>query len=1588
MPSSGHSRHDCGPYPLLRLLRQTPSGRSYLSRVPGEGQALLLKRFEPEDQTRFVRQLALMPGLAGPHLARLRAAGHDGSRPFLVCEAVEGMLLGEWLARRAQPAEVAVEVLRQICSVLRRLHRRGLLHGELDERCCVVQVDSAGSLRLRLLDLGSVGAPLIPGGAVLCQAAYLGPELSGLADLPVDGRADLYALGVLAYQILTGERPFRAPQRLSLIHEQLSSRPSFEQPIWRQLPDGLRLLVERLLAKDPAQRYSHVQSLLEDLHCLALPGPPLKELDSGRCLSLPPALVGHDALLKSLEQRWMQPDCRQLALLGPADAGKTALAQELGDRLGGQGTLFVELPEGARPLWSQALDSLALAAHSLPADRRARLATRWQQRALELHAEILGLCPALADLLGIERPEDKESSSETDTVRGLIVPPGLLDKPAESEARALRGKLAQLFCTMLLDASPMLLCIDDIHLRKGEDLAFLSLCQAELRQTSTPRFLLFLVGRSLPTGLHCETCWPLPELAPGPLRKLARAWLGDARLSEVQLGAVVAEAASRPGCLPGLLRRELGRAGNAVSSELATETLSAAAVLGDNFEHAQLEVLLKAGPYVWDGAESLAAQLQAAADSGLLRQTGDRWSFAGPELRQRCLDLLDPRLRAELHRLAADVLEGAGASALQLYEHLRQAGETRRALRYALPAAQGLRDGGAFAQAARLLAGSRALANTLEGRASWASGLLEREGDAWLLADEAARAEACYRQALDERAPDLVERARLLCRCAETRLRRGQLRSAEEAFAEAWLLVGPRPEAPPERRSLPLLVQILQGRAWCGFFIDARAACRDLLQLLRLLRRNPQLPVPAQICATVAIFAAERGGLRTARRWLHAAREATQRCQEPTRGTIPLAEGLLAFAEGDLDRARQTLSQAERCLAGEGQHWERRQALLCLARTAMLQGDDASAALLGRRLREAAGASGDVQGRGCFALLEAELMAAGHNFDGSISAGVQAVASLQRSGDRRSEARAALLLAEAWLRKGRLGRAAEVSRQAVELHRAGRFAGTWALRLRLLQVEIELGFAAEVQRARADHQPFLSRAAAGLAEVLRRSGPAEIRSQALRLRGLVHAIEGALDAASQDLRQALELARRAGLQHVADGARDALEQLGRTGRVTPREEGTAKTRAVPLLDEEARAERDLAHLVQVAAILGSCDSRDALIERGLVAALKALLADAALLLGLRADGSPFLEAAFDSRGQSLAVEHLAWDRGVVAAVLASGRARAEHLPAAPEALSTRSVLCAPLGVAGKVEGALYMDCQLVRRSFSSADLRLLQAIASLLGSGLLLVASLEELVRVNRELDGRVRERTARLEQVFAEREAIWAQVVRLEKASSQLQLAAGLSHDLNSPVGALGSLAESLLELAAEPEPDFPELVRDVASTMRQAAGRCSELIGSLRQLGRGVEGEARHFDLKLVVEQGMKLLEHRLRGRWHALELASCTVHAVLAEAHQVVLNLLDNALDATEGRGPIEIELRRCDRHALFRVRNGGRPIPADLEQRVFSPGETSAPGKHLGLGLSIVRRLVEKHGGSVELVAEAASTELRILWPLATAVGAEG
>jgi len=258
-------------YKLVSLLGEGGMGLVFLAddlKAGGRVALKLLKRDVANDElvlARFEREAVAMQALAHEHIVAALGYGRSPEGEMcLVMEHIEGETLRTMLKRLKQPPVSSVlEIARQIALGLVRAHGLGVVHRDLKPENVMVTWLGEGKPRIKILDfgmarllLGGPGTPLTRKGAVFGTPEYMPPEQA--MGQPVDERADQYAFGVMLFEMLAGGRPFSAKSPLEMLQKHIREAPPKLRAVSPATPPPVEAAVERMMAKNPADRFPNV----------------------------------------------------------------------------------------------------------------------------------------------------------------------------------------------------------------------------------------------------------------------------------------------------------------------------------------------------------------------------------------------------------------------------------------------------------------------------------------------------------------------------------------------------------------------------------------------------------------------------------------------------------------------------------------------------------------------------------------------------------------------------------------------------------------------------------------------------------------------------------------------------------------------------------------------------------------------------------------------------------------------------------------------------------------------------------------------------------------------------------------------------------------------------------------------------------------------------------------------------------------------------------------------------------------------------------------------------------------------------------
>ena len=261
-----------GRYEVLEVIGAGANSKVARAFDPLIGRIVAIKLFprelaSGEARQRFVREARVVGQLSHPSIITLHDMGVDDASetPYLVMEFIEGQPLDKILEKGSLPVPRACAWAAEVATALAVAHRKGVIHGDVKPANILITDDG----RIKLTDFGmarlasneSKDTPLLGTPAYWCPEQILGK--------PQDSRSDIFSLGVVLYEMVTGQRPFDSDSLQGICSRIMSSTPLPPSHANPSVPGAFNDVVASCLAKDPKQRCASAEGLAEQLHPLA-----------------------------------------------------------------------------------------------------------------------------------------------------------------------------------------------------------------------------------------------------------------------------------------------------------------------------------------------------------------------------------------------------------------------------------------------------------------------------------------------------------------------------------------------------------------------------------------------------------------------------------------------------------------------------------------------------------------------------------------------------------------------------------------------------------------------------------------------------------------------------------------------------------------------------------------------------------------------------------------------------------------------------------------------------------------------------------------------------------------------------------------------------------------------------------------------------------------------------------------------------------------------------------------------------------------------------------------------------------------------
>ena len=288
-----------GPYRIVGPLGSGGMGEVLLAEDPKLGRRVALKVLpqamadDPERRGRFEREARAIAALNHPNIITIYSVDEQDGVPFLAMELVVGKTLTEVIPGQGMTLDQLLQVGIPLADAVGAAHQRGITHRDL--KPANVMITDEG--RVKVLDFGlaklreespldgltatMAAAPVTGTGRIVGTVAYMSPEQA--QGKPVDARSDVFSLGILLFEMATGDKPFKGDTNMSVLSAIIKDTPSSVTELRQDLPRDVGRILRRCLAKDPDDRYQTAKDLRNDLRLLK------EDVDSGVAMRAQPS---------------------------------------------------------------------------------------------------------------------------------------------------------------------------------------------------------------------------------------------------------------------------------------------------------------------------------------------------------------------------------------------------------------------------------------------------------------------------------------------------------------------------------------------------------------------------------------------------------------------------------------------------------------------------------------------------------------------------------------------------------------------------------------------------------------------------------------------------------------------------------------------------------------------------------------------------------------------------------------------------------------------------------------------------------------------------------------------------------------------------------------------------------------------------------------------------------------------------------------------------------------------------------------------------------------------------------------------------
>lgn len=266
-----------GRYEIVEELGRGSMGVVYKAYDPNIDRIIALKVLRPDRVTskafveRFLKEAKAIGRLSHPNIVAVYDVGQDHGTIYIAMEFLEGTPLNDLIAKGEMEIKEVIRIALQVAKALDYAHKKGIVHRDIKPSNIIITPE--GEVKLTDFGIAHIDDPSMPhqtqAGEILGTPAYMSPEQ--VLGRSIEGSADIFSLGIVIYEMVTGTRPFKGPNLAAIFNAITQIEPEPPDKIRKDCPQALSRIIMKCLEKEPARRFQTAGELVAELQKLLTP---------------------------------------------------------------------------------------------------------------------------------------------------------------------------------------------------------------------------------------------------------------------------------------------------------------------------------------------------------------------------------------------------------------------------------------------------------------------------------------------------------------------------------------------------------------------------------------------------------------------------------------------------------------------------------------------------------------------------------------------------------------------------------------------------------------------------------------------------------------------------------------------------------------------------------------------------------------------------------------------------------------------------------------------------------------------------------------------------------------------------------------------------------------------------------------------------------------------------------------------------------------------------------------------------------------------------------------------------------------------